>query len=317
MGNSLKKKLLVLSAFVCMMLTASGLLSVKAKAADTLPPAAPTNVTQVDATGTTVKLSWSAAQATGTVRYYIQIDNDQNDAKYVKQKGAIDKTSDSIDKLVAGTTYYARVGAYYTTKPKEITWSNYITVFTAPEAVNAKTIKYTDAAETSITVKWDAAKGANGYTVHYWPITGKEATCKTMDVATNVVTIKGLSKNTKYNVSIYAYTQVGTLRALNPSNKSAIKNVGTLPTQVPKLTCSQFTPSTTTGKAVFKFTGSKSASGYEYEVYDAKGGLITRGSKTSGSQFTVKDNGIKKYGFYKVRVHCYVKLSDNKLKLRT
>ena len=128
--------------------------------------AAVNNVKQTEAEDNLVKLQWDAEL--GAQSYAVQFSQDGN--SWVTME-ITSSTSETIDNLSAGSTYYARVGSFseysWNIDKDNIStpvsgWSAPVEVVTAPNTDNI-TLTQVDATTKSITMKCSEVEGANLY----------------------------------------------------------------------------------------------------------------------------------------------------------
>jgi fibronectin type 3 domain-containing protein len=123
-------------------------------------PAAPTVVTAIAASSTSITVSWDAVS--GTMGYFVYRSTSSGGAYTKITTSAVTTTSYTDTELSGGTTYYYKVSA--TNSVGEGTQSTYTyatTSIAAPTGVTA-----TATSSTSITVSWNTVIGASKYKIY-------------------------------------------------------------------------------------------------------------------------------------------------------
>lgn len=270
--------------------------------ADAAAPAQVTGLSQIalNKGENTIGLSWNPLSQ-AQVQYEVQYSKG-NTAAYT-QLGLTDQYRISVGSLTAGSTYYFRVRAIAGSEAGP--WSADLKAATAP-AGSPGNITQSKATETTVSLKWNAVKGADGYQVLYQRRgSGGQ---KEVYVKTNTVTLKKLGKNACYNVNIYAYRQDGAaVKAVSSTYAVANPSPATLPTKpaAPKL----YLARETIGSYSFKITPRQFADGLQYQVRNSKNKIVVKGTTSyQNTTFTISSSKIKRNQFYKVRVRGYLKL---------
>lgn len=275
--------------------------------------AAPTGLTQTDATTSSVDIKWNAVMQ-DDIYYYYRISDNANFTSY-KSDYAWTYTTDYISGLSAGSSYYVQVGTStkntWGSAPADTVWSSAIEVVTCPEKVEATTIKQTGATTTSITLGWTAPAGATRYSIKYWPESGKEDTAKTVTSAKNSVTLKSLAKNKEYSIKIYSERTSSAGYTASYSNYGYVYGIGVLPTKVTGVENTTFY--SYSNSADFEWKSLGSADGYKYYVYNNSGKKILSGT-TNGARLSLYSSKLSSAQFYRIKVCGYINLANNKVK---
>lgn len=211
-----------------------------------------------------------------------------------------------IGNLSEGSTYYIRVRAYNSNGA--CTDYAILQVVTKPSE-KVENLKQTAASETSISLSWSKVSNANAYQVSYKK-TADSTSEKKIVTTSNKVTLKKLSKNTKYTVYVYAIRK-GTSYSAVSSNYSYAYNCAPTPTKVTGLTCTDVYPSS--HSAYFSVNQNKIADGYQYYVYDNTGKKkLFTGTSSSSRYINVNNTKLKEGSFYKIKVRAYVNVNGKK-----
>ena len=299
--------------FMCIVAMALSLL-LAGKVQTNAATAAPTGVTQTDATESWITLKWNAVMQ-DDINYYWRISNEPTFATSKSGKVWSAATTSNINGLTAGSTYYVQIGTsteYESTAPDDTVWSDTIEVTTAPVDVETNSIKLTDASATSMTLTWDIPTGANYFEVKYWVSGANEDTAGVVSSATNSVKITGLQKNTQYHVKVFPYRVSSTGYKVGYSSNYGYKTfLNVLPSKITGVENTKFY--TSINVAYFEWNKSASADGYQYYIYNNANKKILSG-KTSGTYLRIDSAKIKKNQFYRIKVRGYVELANNQVK---
>jgi len=268
-------------------------------------PATPSGLKQIDASNTSVEVTWSSVLG-NDISYVVAYSENQRD--WVEEHTS--SNSDTIIGLTAGKTYFVKVKAvtdwYSDTKRQDGTYSSVLQVVTVP-AVTTETMTQTGATQNSITVNWVAVPGSTSYVVTYYS-NGKE-NIVTETTATSA-TITGLAADSSYSVYVYPVRTSATgFKAVYDYEYLYKSGIETTPG---KLTIKVTDRHPTKNNLEVMYTYASNADGYEVYLYDAKGKQKAKKTATSTTYtFTkrkttdtfyvavrgyVNVNGTKKYG---------------------
>ncbi len=164
-----------------------------------------TGFTSTDRTNTSVTLKWNkTANAEKYIVYQIN-----NDTKKVIKSFTTTATSYKISGLGTAKKYSFVVKCFRTYRGKQYKGTSPIYVtYTAPNM--ARNLKVTAKNKTSVTIKWDAAAGANGYRIYQYD-TAKKGYVKVAEVTGTTYKYTGLKAGTSYKFAVKAYKKVGTV----------------------------------------------------------------------------------------------------------
>ena len=167
-----------------------------------------------------IKLSWS--KVTGKTGYKIYSYN------YKKEKweyvGKTDKTTYTIKKLKAGTTYKFRVRAYVTVSKKDY-FGSYTSSLKTTTQTKKPSISKLTTKNKKATIKWKNVSGASGYQIYMATSKkGKYSRIKTITKgSTTSYTKSKLKKNKKYYFKIRTYRTVDGKKVY--SSFSSVKSI--------------------------------------------------------------------------------------------
>lgn len=170
-------------------------------------PAAVSGVKQSDTTLSSFTLKWNAVS--GATGYKVYVYNSEK-KKYVSLKSTT-KTYLKISNLKAGQKPRYKIRAY--TKADDKTYyGDYSAEYFATSLPKKPTkITFSSVGKNSLTLSWNKASGATGYAVYQLnPKTGKYA--KVASTTKTSVTLKNLSKNTKYTYKIKAISKTKSVK---------------------------------------------------------------------------------------------------------
>ncbi len=256
--------------------------------------AAPTGVHQTDANKNAVKIVWNAVPNADTYLWSWSADgvSGWSEGKYDYSV----KPETIISQLSAGSTYYVRIKAADTSDYENYRfsdWSQPIQVATAPDAAQMGALTVADATATSLTITWTPCPGATSYNVF-------DGTTKTLlGTVTNTTYVRNsLAPGNSYTIQVVPVRTTDAGYAAYDSYR-ILSNVYTKPN-------TPVTPSTANfgltnmyyniNVAYFGATDpSRSANGYEIEVYTMKGNKKVFTATSSSNRFSVKRNTAYKY----------------------
>lgn len=167
-----------------------------------------------------VRIAWSkVSDATGYEIYRATSKN----GKYKRVKTTTSNEYKN-SKLTAGKTYYYKVRAYKIVNGKKI-YGEYSSVEEAKTKAKAPKLRSVSSSKDKISVKWNKVTGAAGYEVYVRKDNGKYTLLKSTSSKTSGLTIKKISKKTKYSFKIKAYRTIGKQKIY--SSWSNVKSVKT------------------------------------------------------------------------------------------
>lgn len=256
--------------------------------------ATPTGVHQTDADKNNVKIVWNAVPNADTYLWSWSADgvSGWSEGKYDYSV----KPETIISQLSAGTTYYVRIKAADTSDYENIQlsdWSQPIQVATAPDAAQMGALTVADVSATSLTITWTPCPGATSYNVY-------DGTTKTLlGTVTNTTYVRNsLAPGNSYSIQVVPVRTTEAGYAAFDSYR-ILSNVYTKPNKPVKPSTANFGLSSiyyNINAAYFGATDpSKSANGYEIEVYTMKGNKKVFTATRSSNRFAVKRNTAYKY----------------------
>lgn len=256
--------------------------------------ATPTGVHQTDADKNNVKIVWNAVPNADTYLWSWSADgvSGWSEGKYDYSV----KPETIISQLSAGTTYYVRIKAADTSDYENIQlsdWSQPIQVATAPDAAQMGALTVADVSATSLTITWTPCPGATSYNVY-------DGTTKTLlGTVTNTTYVRNsLAPGNSYSIQVVPVRTTEAGYAAFDSYR-ILSNVYTKPNKPVKPSTANFGLSSiyyNINSAYFGATDpSKSANGYEIEVYTMKGNKKVFTATRSSNRFGVKRNTAYKY----------------------
>lgn len=295
----LMKSLLTATVLTVMVLA----MGVMVSAADQTPGKV-TGVKQTNATNYSVNFSWDAQLM--DCQYDTQISEDGQNWYYVDEEYYTSGTTEYVNKLSAGKTYYVRVSAVTKTDEEYGPWSDTVAVVTKP--LDLKDLYQTNATTDSITLGWSKVEGATAYQVYEYVNGEYILKGETADTS---YTISGL-KNTETlpAIRVNPIRSAGTYKAIGNGKMLYSSSLRLVSDKVKNVNIKYFW--TSFNEINFAFDASLYSDGYEYQVYDIKGKKpVSTGLTSSYYSTTVKN--IKFNRFYKLRVRSYVNVNGKKL----
>lgn len=295
------KSLLTATVLTVMVLA----MGVMVSAADQTPGKV-TGVKQTNATNYSVNFSWDAQLM--DCQYDTQISEDGQNWYYVDEEYYTSGTTEYVNKLSAGKTYYVRVRGAIKTSTNDVLgpWSDTVAVVTKP--LDLKDLYQTNATTDSITLGWSKVEGATAYQVYEYVNGEYILKGETADTS---YTISGL-KNTETlpAIRVNPIRSAGTYKAIGNGKMLYSSSLRLVSDKVKNVNIKYFW--TSFNEINFAFDASLYSDGYEYQVYDIKGKKpVTTGLTSSYYSTTVKN--IKFNRFYKLRVRSYVNVNGKKL----
>ena len=295
----LMKSLLAATVLTVMVLA----MGVMVSAADQIPEKV-TGVKQTNATNYSVNFSWDAQLM--DCFYDTQISDDGQNWFSIDAKYYTSGTTEYVNNLSAGKTYYVRVSAVNKTDKAHGPWSETVAVVTKP--LDLKDLYQTNATTDSITLGWPKVEGATAYQIYEFFNGEYILKGETADTS---YTISGL-KNTETlsAVGVKPIRSAGTYKAIGNGKMLYSSSLRLVPDKVKNVSIKYFL--TSSKEINFAFDASLYSDGYEYQVYDIKGKKpVTTGLTSSYYSTTVKNIKFKR--FYKLRVRSYVNVNGKKL----
>ena len=297
----LMKSLLTATVLTAMVLA----MGVMVSAADQTPEKV-TGVKQTNATNYSVNFSWDAQLM--DCFYDTQISDDGQNWFSVDAKYYTSGTTEYVNNLSAGKTYYVRVRGAIKTSTNDVLgpWSDTVAVVTKP--LDLKDLYQTNATTDSITLGWSKVEGATAYQVYEYVNGEYILKGETADTS---YTITGL-KNTETlpAIRVNPIRSAGTYKAIGNGKMLYSSSLRLVSDKVKNVNIKYFW--TSFNEINFAFDASVYSDGYEYQVYDIKGKKpVSTGLTSSYYSTTVKN--IKFNRFYKLRVRSYVNVNGKKL----
>lgn len=254
---------------------------------------APQGVHQTAAAKREVKITWEAVPGADTYFWSWSLDGSAwSDSGYDWCKSP----EDIIYNLSAGSTYYVRVRAADTSDWANYVyseWSRPIQVATAPDAAQMGQLTLAEATASSLTITWAPCPGATSYNVY------DGSTNVLLGTVTNSTFVRNsLAPGNAYSIKVVPVrTTDGGFAAYD--SYCILSNVYTKPNKPVKPSTANFGLSSiyyNINAAYFGATDpSKSANGYEIEVYTMKGNKKVFTATRSSNRFAVKRNTAYKY----------------------
>ena len=262
-----------------------------------------TGLKQTSAATSYVEIQWDAVLG-NNISYRVEYSKSK-DSGYTFFRNSETPTM-FMGNLSQGSTYYVRVRAYGDNGA--CTDYAILEVVTKPSDT-VRNLKQTVASEDSITLSWDKLSRANAYQVIYKKANDSTSEKKTV-ITANKITLKKLSKNTRYTVYVYAIRRSNSYTAIS-SNYSYAYGCATIPTKVTGLVCTEVYPASHC--AYFSVKENKIADGYQYYVYDNTGKKkLVSGTTSSYRYINPNSTKLKAGSFYKIKVRAYVNVNGKK-----
>lgn len=293
-------KTLLSAGILAVMVFAMG---VMVSAADQIPGKV-TGVKQTNASKYSVSFSWDAQLM--DCQYDTQISEDGKKWFNVDDKFYTAGTTEYVNNLSAGKTYYVRVSAVNKTDETHGPWSDTVAVVTEP--LDLKDLYQTNATKSSITLGWSKVDGATAYQIYQY-INGEYI-------------LKGVTANTSYTLTGLKNTETlpavrvnpirsaGTYKAIGYGKMLYSSSLRLVSDKVKNVNINYYWSSIK--EINFGFDASLYADGYEYQVYEINGKKPVTTGVTSFYYSTTAKN-IKENKFYKLRVRAYVNVNGKKL----
>ena len=167
-----------------------------------------TGLKQTSAATSYVEIQWDAVLG-NNISYRVEYSKSK-DSGYTFFRNSETPTM-FMGNLSQGSTYYVRVRAYGDNGA--CTDYAILEVVTKPSDT-VRNLKQTVASEDSITLSWDKLSRANAYQVIYKKANDNTSEKKTV-ITANKITLKKLSKNTRYTVYVYAIRRSNSYTAIS------------------------------------------------------------------------------------------------------
>lgn len=252
-----------------------------------------TGVHQTAASDGSVKVEWNANVS--AEEYYCSWSSDMVNWSTPGRYDGSYSPSESKSGLTPGSTYYVRVqgvGEYEELNGNA--WSAPVEVVTAPSITQMGDITLTGATQTTMTYTWNVCPGATSYNVY-------DASTDILlgTVPTPGFTRTGLAPNNSYRIKVYPVrTSAAGFQAVDDCKASSYYEY-TKPNVPVTPSTANFGLSTIYYNINVAYFGaqdpSKSANGYEIEVYTIKGNKKVFTATSSNNRFSVKRNTPYKY----------------------
>lgn len=254
------------------------------------------NFRQVDCSTDSIMVSWDAILEKN-IKYHVYISQDNTNWTEWEDTSI---TETWLNKLTEGTSYYIKVVAV--SNGTNVAESDVIMATTRPAAI--KSVSWTGATADSVTITWEAVKGAEYYNIYADRDTKQLITTS----ATNTATIGGLGAGSEQTYYVTAARKAGGYEAVSYTgwlSSDCDVRTKTCPAQMAAGTYSVYHIWSETR---FDCTTPNNADGTEIEakyVKSKKNALATTDSKS------ISDSaGANK--FIKYRVRAYVKSGDQR-----
>ncbi len=240
--------------------------------------------------------------------------------KTLKLTATVQNKAASAIKWKSSNTNYATVSSTGVVTPKWAGCGKTVTI-TASTTINGKTasvkskinikkpnissLKASKNTTSSITLKWNAVSGCDGYEIYkYNNSTKKYSLYKRQK--TNSIIIEKLSAGTSYKFQVLAY------KSKNKKKYSTSRTAITTATQPKTPVLNKLS----TSKSILKVQWAKvtGATGYEIYVSQSKNGTYTKKSTINKQTITSQDiNGLSKGTTYYVKIRAYKTVSGKKI----
>lgn len=258
---------------------------------------AATNLTQTGSSDSHINVEWTGGLDDS--RYSVQMSEDQKN--WYEMKNTTWNSCGIDSGISAGKTYYLKV--ITTAKDGTTAESMPIDVVSAPSG-KAGNLKWTDSTTSSVTLKWDAAKGANCYGLKYG---NNNITDITEDLT---YTINGLSN------TFYGWVDVSAGR--KSSNGYVAWSYGTvfcqaktIPGKVTGIKKDNWhTYSKNNSSLWLQHNSVTNADGYQFKVYNTKNKCLGTYNSTSDKYIGIGDLSGRSCATVKARP--YIKIGDKK-----
>lgn len=255
-----------------------------------------------DQTADTITLEWEPTDDALGYRIYRK---DPDTGKY-KKVGTTKKCSFTDEVLDASTEYTYKIRAYWNIGDKNFNakYSKVFTASTAPSAV--ENLKVSSRTASSITLKWDAVEGAEGYVIYQYDAEEDDYIDIAMiaDSEKTTYKVKGLDAVSEYQFVVCAYLTYKDEQLFGDDSNELISI--TKPAKTEKLKVSARTEDSLT----IKWTKQDGVTGYMVYRFDMESEKWVKIATTSKSKY--KDSGLTAGKEYQYRVRAYVEYNGKK-----
>lgn len=277
------------------MVMALCILSVTAKAES------PSNVVQIDASSSSVKLQWTAVS--GATYYGYQVAADPGFQTVLKSDYVSSRTPIGnvlITSLNSGSTYYVRIGWGTQSRNCFNEPSAAVEVVTTPS--NVENVRFVGANDTSAMIEWDPCAGATEYIVSYngssYPVAGTSFALPIVDGADNKAEVyaaktsaAGYQTITTFGKAVYSLSKLTT--KIKKSDFGIVNNLGSI--------------------GIVYFGAICYGQGYEVQGVTVSGKKYQfSGSDSVTSTVGARVSGIQRDRMYKYRVRAYINTTDGR-----
>ena len=280
----------------------------------------PTGVYQDGANSTGIRVKFVDAANCGPSNYEVQISTDKMNWQTV-QADINSSFQATVKNLSTGRSYFVRLRARRQSTGEVSDWTQPYKVSTAPGNVSSPVTQTGAVTATAGTISWGPAVGATGYDIYCTSSLTENPTCIGTTTSTSY-TLKNLSKDTAYIVTVMPYTDlnVGTVNqgyvytagisnALTSGNSYLVR---TLPEKVKNLY--NFEWKANSKKITVAWQEGNVADGYELVFYNDKNKKVKTANVSFGTKAynTYQCSKVKKNSFCKVKIRAYVTVGGKK-----
>lgn len=263
--------------------------------------ASPSNVKQIEATSTSVKIEWTAVS--GATYYGYQVATDPGFQNIWKESYVSSKTPTgnlSITSLNTGSSYYVRIG--WGTRYQDCfnEPSAPIEVVTLPADVG--NVRFVGANDSSAIIEWDPSAGATEYMVKYngtsYPVAGTSFAVPLVDGADNKAEVcasrtsaAGYQAVVNIGKSVYSLSKLTT--KIKKSDFGILNNLSSI--------------------GVVYFGAICYGQGYEVQGVTVSGKKYQiSGSDSTSSTVGARVSGVQRDRVYKYRMRAYINTTDGR-----
>ena len=266
----------------------------------------PRTVTDVKAVPTTINSVTVSWKDTGVAGYYVYRSTSEN-GTYSKIATVTAASSYTDKGLTKGKTYYYKVEAYQSSSLVSAKSEAAKVTVTSPTPTG---VKATKANNTSATIKWNKAGGANGYVITM--ATSKNGKYTTIKTITNGSTLSftktGLTLGKTYYFKVWSYTTVSGSKVYSPASEAV-----TLKMSIPTPTGVN-AKKVKSGCAQITWNSVSSADGYIVTMATSKDGSYSTVKTTTSNATTIfNKTGLTAGSTYYFKVWSYVTVNGKKV----